>query len=147
MPTEHDPDAPDGRDGAREVIDAFFDLLGGGDVDTWLALLADDVSVDTPFAPDGDPQHFDGLDAVRTRFGDARRRMRDLQFLDIDVMATDRPGRWVVTCRSTGTFADGRSYQNRYCWLLDVTAGGQIGGWVEYFDPQEVLRARNPPAG
>jgi ketosteroid isomerase-like protein len=117
--------------------------LGAGEVDAWLDLLHDDVDVDTPFAPTGSPTRFVGKAEVATRFGDARRRMRALSFLDVDAVATARPGLWLVTCRSEGVMGDGADYRNRYCWLLRVR-DGRIAGWTEYFDPQEVVRVRTP---
>jgi ketosteroid isomerase-like protein len=126
----------------RDVVLAFFELLGSGDVETWLGLLADDVVVDTPFAPEGTPTRFEGIAAVSDRFGDARRRMRSLAFLEIEALRTERADRWVVTCRSEGVMGDGRIYQNRYCWLFSVRQG-RIVAWTEYFDPQEVMRVRS----
>jgi ketosteroid isomerase-like protein len=120
---------------ARAVVEAFFRTLGvDGDVDGWLALLADDVVVDTPFDPDPDRRHFEGIEAVARRFGDARRRMPALAFHDVEVLATEDPQRWVVPCTSTGTLADGSAYGNVYCWIVRVR-DGRVAGWTEYFDP------------
>jgi ketosteroid isomerase-like protein len=127
---------------SREIVEQFFHRLGsGGDVDGWLALLSDDVTVDTPFSPKGDAVRFDGREEVERRFADARRRMTALTFLDLEVLATEDPERFVATCRSEGRMADGQAYQNRYCWILRVR-DGKVAGWTEYFDPQEVLAVR-----
>jgi ketosteroid isomerase-like protein len=128
----------------RAVVEAFFRTLGvDGDVDGWLALLSDDVSVDTPFDANPDGRRFEGKAAVERRFADARRRMRALTFHDLDVLATADAERWVVTCRSTGEMGDGSPYANAYCWILRVR-DGRVVGWTEYFDPQQVAAVRRP---
>ena len=127
---------------SREIVEQFLWLLGGGDdVDGWLALLDPEITVDTPFSPKGDPVHFNGLEAVERRFADARRRMPALAFLDVEILATEDPERWVATCRSEGRMANSQPYQNRYCWILRVR-NGRIVWWCEYFDPQEVMAVR-----
>jgi ketosteroid isomerase-like protein len=133
----------------RTVVHAFFHRLGeAGDVPGWLGLLADDIEVDTPFAPVGEPTRFSGIEAVARRFGDARARMATLVFTDLEVLATEDPERWVATCGSQGALPDGRAYANRYCWLFRVR-DGRIRWWCEFFDPQAVLALRDgrPPLG
>jgi uncharacterized protein len=127
------------------IVTAFFDRLGGGDgpgdSDGWLALLAEDIVADTPFAPDGTPQRFEGIDEVTRRFVDARRRMRALSFFGLEVYATDQPGIVFAVCRSEGVRHDGAPYTNRYCWRFALV-DDRIVTWTEWFDPQEVLRVR-----
>jgi ketosteroid isomerase-like protein len=127
---------------SRAIVEQFFHRLGSGnDVDGWLALLDADISVDTPFSPKGTEVHFAGIEAVERRFGDARRRMPELHFLDLEILATEDPQRWLATCRSEGRRGDGRAYRNIYCWLFRIVAD-KIVWWAEYFDPQEVMAVR-----
>ena len=98
---------------SRAIVEQFFHRLGeGSDVDGWLALLAPEITVDTPFSPKGDAVRFEGIDAVARRFADARRRMPALRFYDLEILATEDPERWIATCRSEGTRGDGAPYQN-----------------------------------
>lgn len=122
------------------MVQEFLDTLGNGDIPEWIGLLDTDVVAETPFAPEGTPRVFRGLDEVTHRFGDARRRMQSLEFLDREVWAT-AGGPVVATCRSVGVRGDGAPYRNSYCWLFWFESG-RIRRWVEYFDPQEVLRSR-----
>jgi uncharacterized protein len=126
----------------RSIVGAFFHRLGeGNDVDGWLDLLADEITVDTPLAPKGEPTRFEGKPAVESRFAGARRRMPVLTFYDLDILATEDHERWVATCRSEGVRTNGQAYQNRYCWILRIR-DGKVVWWAEYFDPQEVLASR-----
>jgi ketosteroid isomerase-like protein len=66
--------------------------------------------------------------------------MKSLDFYDREIhLTTDGPV--VVTCKSIAERGDGQPYKNTYCWLF-TTSGGTITGWVEYFDPQEILKVR-----
>ncbi len=126
----------------RAIVEAFFHRLGdGNDIDGWLALLSDEIEVDTPFSPTGEPTRFEGREAVERRFADARRRMPALSFVDLEILATEDAERWVATCRSVGEMGNGTPYANTYCWILRIR-GGRIVWWCEYFDPQQVLAVR-----
>jgi ketosteroid isomerase-like protein len=130
------------RDRDRQTVAQFFDYLGGGQIDDWLALIADDVHVETPFAAGGSPTTFDGIEEVNIRFGDARKSMMALEFYDIEILATEDPGRWAVTCKSRGEFAGQVKYQNRYSWYFRLE-NGLITEWVEYYDPQETMAVQD----
>lgn len=124
------------------LVHEFFDSLGEGRIEDWAALLTADVVADTPFAPDGSPKRFEGRTDVRRRFGDARERMQSLRFFDRVLHRTLDDGPIVATCASEGVRGDGEPYANTYCWLFTIV-DGRISHWVEYFDPQEVLRVRS----
>ena len=67
--------------------------------------------------------------------------MPSLAFLDLEILATEDPERWVATCRSEGEAGSGLPYANTYCWLFRIR-DGLIVWWAEYFDPQQVLAVR-----
>ncbi len=128
----------DKKNADRKTIAQFFTLLGEGRIPEWLALIHDDISVETPLAAKGSPTVFKGIDEIKTRFGDARQDMASLVFLDVDIQPMVADGRWVVTCRSEGSFDGGVRYKNTYCWLFGME-DGRIKSWVEFFDPQETI--------
>ena len=124
------------------LIKAFFDKLGTeGDVDGWKKLLSPEITVYTPFVPEGEPRKFTGLNEIETRFGAARRPMQMLTFYDLDIFGSEDASRWVATCKSKGVLVDGREYQNEYCWLFH-TSGELITHWSEYYDPRELAKVR-----
>lgn len=123
----------------RRITRAFLDKLGAeNDIDGWLAMIAEDVVVETPFAPAGQPTRFEGLREIDMRFGNARRPMLEFTFNDEQIFATEDPELWMATCTSQGRQSDGRTYSNIYCWLLRIR-GGKIIWWREYYDPQQVM--------
>ena len=129
----------------HDLVRRFFDLLGDGNIDAWLALMTDDVAADTPFSPTGAATRFDGIAEIESRFGDARLRMESLAFHDVEVLATEDSARYVATCSSTGTFPGDVPYANSYCWMFTI-ADGRITHWTEYVDPQAVLAAQRARA-
>lgn len=126
----------------RRVVAQFFEYLGSGQIDDWLDLIAIDVHVETPFAAKGSPSSFDGIEEVQVRFGLARSGMMMLEFYDIEILATEDPARWVVTCRSRGEFAGGVTYQNKYSWYFRLK-DGLIVEWIEFYDPQEIVAVQD----
>jgi ketosteroid isomerase-like protein len=134
--------------GPSAVAERFLALLASGDIEAWLELLDDDIVIETPFAPAGEPTVFRGREQVDARFGAARRRMRSLEFVDLDVESTRTTGRVLVRCASRGRMGDGTEYANRYCWIIDTAHDPErIVAVTEYFDPQPVLAARRPMVG
>lgn len=133
--------------GPSALAQRFLSLLASGDTEAWLELLDDDIVIETPFAPVGEPTVFRGRAEVDARFGAARRRMRSLEFVDIDVESTRTTGRVLIRCSSRGRMGDGTDYANRYCWIIDTADEPErIVAVTEYFDPQPVLAARRPAA-
>ena len=131
--------------GPAALAQRFLALLASGDIDAWLELLDDEIVIETPFAPVGEPTVFRGRDEVDARFGAARRSMRSLAFTDIDVESTRTTGRVLVRCASRGQMGDGTDYANRYCWIIDTARDPErIVAVTEYFDPQPVMAARRP---
>jgi ketosteroid isomerase-like protein len=123
----------------RAIVQAFLDKLDReNDVDGLLGLIDENVDVWTPFSPAGQPTRFKGRREVDLRFGNARRPMPAFEFLDVEILATEDPERWVATCASRGVQADGRRYANIYCWLFRIRSG-KIVAWTEYYDPQPVM--------
>ncbi|MFA5525168.1 MAG: nuclear transport factor 2 family protein [Tissierellales bacterium] len=124
---------------ARHIVSQFLENLGeAGDTEALVKLLSPQISVDTPYSPPGQPTHFEGIDEVAARFAGARSAMQLFRFLNIEILATEDPERWVATCDSEGQHIDGRSYANTYCWIFRIK-DGQIHWWCEYYNPQPLM--------
>jgi ketosteroid isomerase-like protein len=125
---------------SRQIVQAFFERLGArNDVEGWLRLLSRDVAVDRPFVPEGEASRLVGIEQINARFGTTRSYMKSFDFMDLEVLATEDPERWLATCRSQGVLGDGRKYQNRYCLIFRIRSA-RIIGWTEYYDPRELPR-------
>jgi ketosteroid isomerase-like protein len=116
----------------RKIVEQFFNKLGKeGDTEGFVSLVSPDVVVDTPFSPKGQPTKFKGRDEIRARFADARATMKNFEFIDTEILATEDPERWVATCKSRGNHLDGREYTNTYCWMFRIS-DNKIVWWCEY---------------
>ena len=127
-----------GDPAGRAVVESFFRKLGHeNDIDGWLALIAEDVVVESPFARAGRTNRTEGRQQVDERFGGVRRGMRSMEFLDITILATEDPELWVATCRSEAVQTNGTPYGNIYCWMFRVQ-NERLVWWREYADPQRL---------
>jgi hypothetical protein len=101
-------------------------------------LWADDVVVETPFAPPGRPNRIEGLAAFRA-IAEAGRRQLGLQFEgfhDEVVHETADPRTVVVEYRlSARSPATGATGSLPFVTVLGVDAEGRIDRWREYQDP------------
>ena len=122
----------------RKALEQFFQLFNEGRMDEWLTLLHADIRASAPLAPQGSETAFNGIEAVRARFCEARANMTELEFYDIEISPLQEPDRFVVECRSKGEFRGGIRYQNTYCMLFRFDRD-LIVEWIQYFDPQELI--------
>jgi len=121
----------------------FLHALGrDADASCWREILTDDAVCNTPSEPDpARPEHFVGREAILDRYFLRRDAMAKLDFLDVEVLKTDKPGTVVVTCRSEGEYLTGGTYANRYAWIFSIQ-NGKIREFSEFFDPKPVVAAR-----
>jgi ketosteroid isomerase-like protein len=129
-------------DPEETIVRRAIEALGALDIDTVLALLADDVVLELPFRADGGPVTMRGNDA--RRFIAAMPKLfSSLDLVDIVVHGRMRSGQIVAEYRSEGTTRSGRPYPNRYVAFFRV-GDGVITEWREYFDPNVIATAFAP---
>ncbi len=116
---------------------------GAMNIDALVAMFADDIVMELPFAPPPWPKLHVGKSAV-VAFQRRAARSFDTFSLTVDraLATTERIA--VVEANSVGTTTDGRSYTNRYCTVLEFDEAGMITRWTEYYDPIAVLSAFAP---
>lgn len=123
---------------AREVFESM-DLTGGLHPE----LLADDVVIEEPFAPEGRPRRIEGK-AAWLQFATAERANLPFTLDDQQVTAlheTTDPEVLVVEYELTGTvLATGRTATAPFVGVLRVR-DGLVVGWREYQDKAAIARA------
>lgn len=123
----------------RPIVEKFFRYLGvENDAAGFASLIHADAVVETPFSPAGQLTRFEGKEQIMQRFAGARDTMAEFGFHDLEIYATERPGQYFATCRSSGTHVDGRTYANEYCWQFRIE-DSLIRYWREFYDPQPVI--------
>jgi ketosteroid isomerase-like protein len=99
-------------------------------------LWADDLVVESPFAPPGRPNRIEGLAAFK-ELAEAGRRQLGLRFEgfhDVVVHETADPRTIVVEYRLTATAPGGGAGSLPFVTVLGVDAEGRIARWREYQD-------------
>jgi uncharacterized protein len=132
---------------SERIVLEFFSTLSTGDLDAVRALLHEDASW-TPMVRDvpGAGTHrgragiIDGfLAPVRGLF-----RAGDPKVI-VDSLGSNGPLVFAET-RGVGHLADGRPYENRYAWAIEIK-DGQVFALREYMDSLYVTRLfESPPA-
>ena len=93
---------------ALQALDAHLALVTR-DLETWLALFADDAVVEFPYAASvGLPGRLEGKDAIRGYFGHASEVFLDLVFRDVRRHATLDPDIAIAEAHGSATIATSR---------------------------------------
>ena len=131
---------PDTVAGNVRTTEVLIAALEREDLDAILALLAEEVNVVLPLAPDGnnDPTHIDrfaGRQAVRALLWRTFLAYRHIAFLD-DVITPSGDGR-VIFVEARGDFLtlDGRPYRNVYLIKLVFDDAGAVTRIEEWTNP------------
>jgi ketosteroid isomerase-like protein len=106
-------------------------------------LWADDVVVESPFAPPGRPNRTEGLAAFRQLAETGRRRLglHFDGFGDEVVHRTGDPATIVVEYRLTATAPNGVTASLPFVAVVGVDAEGRINRWREYQDSAGMQQA------
>jgi ketosteroid isomerase-like protein len=127
---------------AGESIRQLLGFAGAMDVEGIARLLAPDVVMELPFAPEPLPRRYDGLSEVlgfQRLVGDLFSRFS----IEVErVHVTDDERVVVAEYRSDGVAAgSGRAYRNRYVTVFELDPGGRVRRWREFYDPAAVQSA------
>jgi ketosteroid isomerase-like protein len=127
-------------DTPRELVERVQTLFLAGDVDGIADLVAEDVVIENPFAPDGHPTRVEGRESFRARLA-ARMgggSIRFDQFADVEWHPSTDPEVVVVEFELHGRIPAGpssdRAFSRRYIQVVRVR-DGQVIHWRDYFDP------------
>ncbi|MFH8410117.1 nuclear transport factor 2 family protein [Streptomyces sp. NPDC018019] len=140
MPPVHRP-ASDRSPGPLPPADLFHHLtrlLLDKDMDGWVALCADDVQVEFPFAPPGYPPKLVGRAAVADYLGDYTQHIDLRAIPHLKVHLTDDPDTVIAEMRATGRIvATGDPYELSYVVVM-TARNGRITRYRDYWNPLAV---------
>ncbi len=104
-----------------------------------VAMYADDVTMEFPFAPEGHTRRLEGRDAVLGYFGRIKNFSDGFTLGEPTVVET--PDGLIARYPGSSTFKDtGLPYAQEYILFMTVE-DGRIARMTEYYDGQRVLRA------
>ncbi|WP_030680016.1 nuclear transport factor 2 family protein [Streptomyces rimosus] len=137
------PDRPYGLLSPADLFHHATRLLLAKDMDGWIALCADDVLVEFPFAPPGYPTQLVGRAALADYLGDYTEHidLRDIPHLKIHL--TDDPNTVIAEMQATGrVVATGVPYELAYIVVL-TAEHGRITRYRDYWNPLAVPASMN----
>ena len=121
-----------------DVLIAATRAFAAGDIDGWLARAHDDIVLELPYAPPGNPNRIEGKAAV----GEYLRAVPagiDFVDLDFDVHQTTTPETAVIEWTATGRIkATGAPYEMTYVVILTLQ-DGLMRTYRDYWNPLVVL--------
>jgi ketosteroid isomerase-like protein len=125
-----------------EIVERYIAVMNELDMDALAAILADDVVVRLPFAPDPVPKRTEGKEAVLALYGGFPSLVSPLGFHDLVVSPLAADGEFLAEYRSDCTMlSTGRPYRNGYVSTFTVR-DGRIAAFAEFFDPLVFLQAQ-----
>ncbi|GAA4683330.1 nuclear transport factor 2 family protein [Pseudonocardia yuanmonensis] len=124
------------------VIERYIEIMNELDIDALGEILADDVVVRLPFAPDPVPKVTEGREAVLALYSGFPHLVGPLGFHDLRISPLAADGEFVAEYRSDTTMlATGEPYRNSYISTFTVR-DGRISAFAEFFDPLVFLQAQ-----
>jgi ketosteroid isomerase-like protein len=148
---DNNPDGHVRREANIAAVGSFFGYMNGKDIDSWIALWADDGTIFVPYPPQGVgfPTSIDGRDQILTgfkhlfdHFTSYRADVRNLYpTLDPDVVIVE----WSVEAHLTS----GGVYKGDNITVFRFRHG-KIAGYHDYFNPElfrVVVETTTPSVG
>lgn len=121
------------------VFRAALASLQSGDVTGWVALCAEDVVFEFPYAPAGRPRRLEGREAVASYLAVLPESVEVTKEPQVAVHQTVDPDEAVIEMRIEGrSVATGAPYEQSYVIFLTV-AGGLITRYRDYWNPLAAL--------
>ncbi len=118
-----------------ELVTDFLRAFERFDFDAMPPMMADDVRLLLPTAPEGVQREIVGREAFTSFLHQVKSVWTTLSLVECDVHAlVDDPSRVVAEYSSRGLNLDGSTYSNTYVTIVDVKAG-KIAAFQEFFDP------------
>lgn len=133
---------PDGEPlTAQAAMQQFFDLLLQGEIESWTALLDDNIVFEFPYAPPGLPPQITGRQAMHAHITTLLAQIKLFEFTDVQMHPTLSPDTLIVefACRGQA-IATGKPYNQRYISVVQMK-DGKIAHYRDYWNPLIVLEA------
>ena len=126
-----------------DLAEQFLNALTTRDVDQVMPLWNEDGIMEFPFVPEGSPNRFEGLDAIRVTLASAFVQRPKMSFFDVKAYQAADPNLAFVEFKGDMTLQSGAPYNNTYIAKVEARDGKLIH-FKEFFNPLVDLAAGNP---
>ena len=126
-----------------DLAERFLDGLTTRDVDQVMPLWNEDGVMEFPFVPEGSPNTFKGVEAIRTTLASAFVQRPKMGFFDVKAYQAADPNLAFVEFKGDMTLQSGAPYNNTYIAKVEAR-DGKLVHFKEFFNPLVDLAAGNP---
>ena len=126
-----------------DLAERFLQALTTRDVDQVMPLWNDDGVMEFPFVPEGSPNRFEGVDAIRTTLAGAFVQRPKMRFFDVKAHQAADQNLAFVEFKGDMTLQTGAPYNNTYIAKVEAR-DGKLQYFKEFFNPLVDLAAGNP---
>ena len=126
-----------------DLAEQFLNALTTRDVDQVMPLWNEDGVMEFPFVPEGSPNRFEGLDAIRSTLASAFVQRPRMLFFDVKAYQAADSNLAFVEFKGDMTLQNGAPYNNTYIAKVEARDGKLIH-FKEFFNPLVDLAAGNP---
>ena len=125
------------------LAERFLTALTTRDVNRVMPLWNADGVMEFPFVPEGSPNRFAGVEAIRTTLASAFVQRPKMAFFDVKAHQAADPDLAFVEFKGEMTLQSGAPYNNTYIAKVEAR-DGKLVHFKEFFNPLVDLAAGNP---
>ena len=126
-----------------QLAERFLDALTTRDIEQVVPLWNEDGVMEFPFVPEGSPNRFAGIEAIRTTLASAFVQRPRIRFFDIKAYQAADPNLAFVEFKGDMALLSGQAYNNTYIAKVEAREG-KLQYFKEFFNPLVDLAAGNP---
>ena len=126
-----------------DLAEQFLSALMTRDVDQVMPLWNEAGVMEFPFVPEGSPNTFEGVDAIRMTLASAFVQRPKMSFFDVKAYQAADPDLAFVEFKGDMTLQSGAPYNNTYIAKVEAK-DGKLLHFKEFFNPLVDLAAGNP---
>lgn len=124
----------------EDIAIKLLRVLQNKEYDAWDDIVAEDIVVYFPFAPEGMPNRFEGRDNFRDAGKHFFDQTKNYLYYDLETILTQDPEFVIITGKSKADLQSGKVYENQYVFFFRVRDGKVVEYW-EHFNPLNVMKA------
>jgi ketosteroid isomerase-like protein len=126
------------RERNTETIRTAYRLQEAHDLESWLALWADDATQEVPYAPPGFPREIVGKDSFAEIYGNLFKGFTAIHIQRLRIDPLLDPDRFLVRWHTHAPLVNGGLYENDLVGVYEFAEDGRIRRLTEYLNPLNI---------
>lgn len=121
-----------------ETIRTAYRLQEAHDLESWLALWADDATQEVPYAPEGFPKEISGKSNFAEIYGNLFKGFAAIHIQQLRIDPLLDPNRFLVRWHTYAPLVNGGLYENDLVGVYEFAGDGKIHRLTEYLNPLKI---------